>query len=499
RFFTQTGQHLVPFPSTSRPRLPYLSQPTLRPTTSLLGPNPQLARLLSTETRRYIREQVWLATKWSAYLWTTVILLSISYFGFKLEWDERERPTPDEWRFYTRQALRAAREALSAVEEGRSIMVDWAFAGNQFRACLERLEDRAKEGKGIREVEEGGLLVEGVGKTGLDVSGKSWPWRAGYYEVLMGCAMVAEHLDDMVLDKTRRVVFPKEYMIGPSNPDPRPVSARMKAAPREEDCERPFDPPETYYMRILTTTGFTTKQKLDAALAYANWLEFKGLSESAEEMYRWGVDIAKAALPSATPADALLDPQTTVFKADSANAATQNLLHATTALAIHRARTGNVSSALPMLLSVLRAYRSAPISPFSQSELAAASAPKRAQTDIGAFFQFFGNIFTPPKFPPPPPSGDLPFMRDTDKPTCEESELMLYIGEILFATSPQAAEGVGWTKQAVEIAEANLRPGASMPVPAGGDAEKEREKCRSCLMTGVGNWETMLRRLAEQQ
>ena len=370
--------------------------------------------------------------------------------------------------------------------------IDWARVGSYYRDILKRLEDTSSEdGRGLQDSAGAGeaILVPDLGKAGFDISGKSYEWRTGYFEVIMGCAAAAEHLDGLILDKSRRLVFSKEYMIGPSNPDPRPVSASMKAAPLEENCEPPFAPPEVYYMRVLTGKGFTTRQKLDAALGYANWLEFKKLDETAEEMYKWGVDIAKAALP--VPADAVVDARTNVVSADGSKEATPNLLRSITALAIYHARTGNLSSALPMLLSVLRARRVAPVSGFP---LPKDDDPSGPSTDIGVAIEFIRKLFRPPAYPPPPPSGDDPLERPNEKPTCEESELMLYIGEILFATSPQSAEGLGWTRQAVAIAEANLH----RPKAMRGDAIEEK-KCKECLLTGVGNWETMLRRLSSEQ
>ncbi|KAK5112422.1 hypothetical protein LTR85_011531 [Meristemomyces frigidus] len=497
RLFTQKTQLLLIAHRATRPQLPYLSQPAFRVQNGgFLGPNPQLARLLSTENRRYVSEQMYLAAKWTVIIWTFLILGSIAYVGYSIEVEERRQPTPDEWRFWTRWNLRAARAALRAGEEGGSTagFVDWAAVGSALRKCLMRLEDTTAEGKGLVEQVEGGLLIPGAGKAGLDSSGKSWPWRAGYYEVVMGCAAAAEHLDGMVVDKTRGLVFPKEVVIGPSNPDPRPVPPYMAAAPKEEDCGRPFDPPETYYMRVLTSKGFTTKQKLDAALAYANWLEFKGLDDSAEEMYKWGVDIAKTGLSIITNPEDVLDSKTSVLKSDAAADATPNLLRATTSLAIHHARIGNVSAALSILLSILRARISAPVSPFPQSPQTARPAQDEAKTDIDAALSFFQKVFRPPQYPPPPPSGDLPMVRLSERPSCEESELMLYIGEILFASSPSSSEGLGWTRQAVTVAEANLQSGILAT-----DGQEEAAKCKQCLTIGVANWETMLRRLSSQQ
>lgn len=371
--------------------------------------------------------------------------------------------------------------------------MDWARVGSSLRNCLTRLEDMSKDGKGLIDPADGEeILIPDVGKAGFDISAKSYEWRTGYFEVIMGCATAAEHLDGMIVDKTRGMVVPKDVMIGPSNPDPRPAPSYMGPAPREENCEEPFEKPETFYMRILTGQGFTTKQRMDAAFGYANWLEYKGLNDSATEMYRWSVDIAKGAL--AVPAEAIIDDKTAVINADGSKEVTSNLLRATTNLAIHHARTGDLSSALPILLSVLRARREAAVSPFPPGQTSHADSSQGSQTDIGAATSFVRKLFTGPKFPPPPMSGDNPIIRSSEKPTCDESELMLYIGEILFATAPESKDGVAWTRQGVTIAEANLTPKSRNR-----DDADDANKCRQCLLAGVENWETMLRRLSSSQ
>lgn len=435
---------------------------------------------------------MWLAAKWTVIGWTVAGLLAVVYFGYTIEVDERTNPTPDEWRFETRHALRAARYFRDPDNE---VIVEWAKVGRSYLKVLKRLEDGEKEGKGLQrplEMADGEeATLPGLDRNGFDITGKSWPWRAGYFEVVMGCATAAEHLDSMVLDTSRRMVFPREVMIGPSNPDPRPTPPYMNEAPLEENCVAPYAAPETFYMRVLTGRGFTTRQKLDAALAYANWLEFKGMRDAARDMYKWGIDIATAALPSGTQPAHVLDTTTSTLK-ENASDITPNLLRATTSLAIHHARSGNISASLPIFLSVLRARRTAPVSPFPE--------PVPSKTD----FSLWNFLFVPPKFPDPPPSGDIPIIRESTEPTCLEAELMLYIGEIIFASSKQsllekhtAEEGLAWTKQAVTIADAQLAK-PKLASAHGKEMEAEAKKCKECLMTGVGNWEVMLRHLAQQ-
>ena len=386
-------------------------------------------------------------------------------------------------------------------------MTDWANVGSHYKGLVARLENPAKDGAGITETVEGGILVDGIGKTGLDVSGKSEPWRRGYHEALMGAARAAEHLDGWVKDDTRLLVFPPEVVIGPSNPRPKPVPPGVASAPREEDCTPAYESPESIYTKVLTTIGFTTRQRLDAALAYANWLEFKDLPKSAEEMYDWGLDIAISALPPG--ADNVIDPTTRTIKPDTTPSLTSNILLATTSLAIHHARTTNLSTALPMLLSVLRARRSLPAAPppilhFSILDDTDPDAPQPSLTST--IISMLRSLIITPRYPPAPPDGNELPKRD-GKEICEEAGLMVYIGEILFAsksqsnstskpkstsrsTSPatsQEEDGLAWTRQAVDVAESTfIHP----------DTDNEgRKRCLECLDVGLGNWRKMVGKL----
>lgn len=371
-------------------------------------------------------------------------------------------------------------------------IVNWARVANEFRRCVQALEDTEKDGRGLVRLPvegDGGEEVAGVAKASWDATAKSEAWRAGYFEAVMGCARASEHLADMVRDKTRGLVFPREVMIGPSNPDPRPVPPNMEAAPLEENCDRPFAPPEWWYDRILSSKGFTTRQKLDAALACANWLEIKGLGDAAEGLYRQGVDIAASALPNP---DEVIDTTTGVIKEQAIGRASPNLLRASTAFATYQARTGQVSNALPVFLSVLRARRFATVNPSAAQQ----EAPKRheaASTDIEAVVHFFGSIIRSSEYPLPKTSGDEPLVRSSaTQADCAEAELMMYVGEILFATSTSKPdEGVGWTKQAVDMSERRLREQ--------GVGKEEMKQCKACLETSMSNWSTMAKRLAKQE
>ena len=397
------------------------------------------------------------------------------------ERQERAFPSPPEWSLITRFHFRNGRwwEIPENNDEGVS---DWSKLHKAYQLALARLEDPNKDGAGLIEQEEGGILVPGLGKAGFDLSQKSEEWRRGYYDILMGMARAAEHLDGWVWDKTskdkKKAAWPPEMIIGPSNPNPHPPPPGAPPPPLEENCVKVSDPPETYYLKILTSKGFITHQKITAALGYADWLSFKGLKESAEGMYKWGLDIACSGLadPSTT-----IDPTTGVISA-SAPSVTPNVVLAATTLAVHHAVTGNVSSALPIFLSVLRARRTAPLAP------PASRTPQEQSTLLSMVVDL---IQTPP-YPPPPPTGDEPLLRSPSD-ICEEAVLMNYIGEILFASSTSASQratGLSWTREAVQVAvEGEKNESFSKDV---------KKKCLECEEVGLENWAKMVKRLVKE-
>ncbi|KAI9716124.1 MAG: hypothetical protein M1812_005552 [Candelaria pacifica] len=404
-------------------------------------------------------------------------------FGIQHERLERQFPTPEEWTWTSRTGYRSARFNEDPEANGTGL-TDWANIGNGYRQLIQRLEDPAKDGSGLSEQEEGGTFVAGVGKTGADLENKSYAWKEGYFEILMGAARAAEHLDGWVKDETRNTAFPLEVVIGPSNPNPKPVPPGAMAPPLEENCSPAFEAPETYYMKILTARGFPTRNRLRAAHAYADWLDFKGLPASAEEMYRWGIDIANSGAHSNLP---LVDSSTGVIRADATDISS-NLLQATTSLAVHYARNSNVSSALPIFVSILRARRSLPT--VSPSALKCKDVEDEAPpSTVSAILSLLGSLITPPSYPPPPPSGDEPPFR-TSSELCEEAGVMIYIGEVLFA-SASYNEGLSWTREAVDLAEERF---ADTNTDEGG-----RARCQECLDAGLGNWKRMVVNLANNE
>ncbi|KAL8794760.1 MAG: hypothetical protein Q9195_002714 [Heterodermia aff. obscurata] len=405
-------------------------------------------------------------------------------------------PSPSEWTFSSRLLYRGARLGEDPEANiGRDI--DRVNTGNLWRELIKRLESPAIDGADLRPIlqEEGAIYVEGVGKTGLDISSKSEPWRRAYFEAIMGAARSAECLDGWVRDTTRNIIFPLEVVIGPSNPQPKPIPLGSDPAPLEENCVPGSEKPEAFYMKILTTHGFTSGQRLAAALAHGDWLDFKGLPSSAEEMYDWALDIAMGALPLGV--NNVVDLNTGIINADAKHVSS-NILAATTALATHHARNNNLASALPIYLSILRARR--------QLSLAPAPPPVERKHYDNRFggetmrWLLYEVILSTPEYPPAPPTGDDILLR-TPTCICEEAGLMAHVGEIFFASSYQASasqestpkiSGLSWTRDAVELAETTL---ASIPE---GDEEEARIKCNDCFEVGVTNWKYMVQAMLRE-
>ncbi|KAI9670739.1 MAG: hypothetical protein M1817_003849 [Caeruleum heppii] len=480
RLFTQNCQLLLISHSTPRPQLPFLSPSSHAGPSSIIRTRLgqwQLSRLLTTERKQYIRQQLWLGGKLVAITWTSTLCLVLSALYYHTRTVESKHPSPSEWSSVTRLNYRSARWNEDAGSQEMAL-VNWANAGDSWKVVIERLEDPNKDGQGIRELDDGGLYVADVGKVGLDVDEKSSAWRSGYFEALMGAARAAEHLDGWLNDRTRNIAFPPEVVIGPSNPNPRPCPPGAAAAPSEEDCIPAFEPPQKYYMKILTTRGFTTKERLTAALAYADWLDYKGLSESAGEMYRWGLDIA--ASPYLDPTK-VVDTTTGVIP-DRAARVSPNVLLASTSFAIHQARTSNVSAALSTFLSVLRARRALEEPSVTDSRTDSTTRPSGSPSLLN-----HARKLVTDSYPMALDNSDVPALR-SPKSICEEAGLMAYVGEILFALASHN-DGLGWTRDAVDAAESQLR--------AATNDEDAQQRCTECLDVALTNWHKMVEQLAE--
>ncbi|KAJ5192919.1 hypothetical protein N7449_009061 [Penicillium cf. viridicatum] len=483
RPFTNRTRLLLLSPAPGRPQLPFLSP--LAPTRPLpplsIHLRQHFGRLISTESREHYKRRVSRGVKIGLSVSAILVLFSAIQLGIYQEDIEHSWPTPPEWSWKSRWCLRSA-QALQNPEQIGKLMTNWPMVAGYLRELLERLENLEGEGKGLIEQDEGGFLVEGVGRTGFDVSAKSEPWRRGYFQALMGAAKAAENLDGWLTDRKQKISAPAEYVVGPSNPRPKPMPAGQKKVPQEEDCEQASPSPERFYMKVLTTKGFDTGQKLDAALAYADWLDFKGLGLTAGDMYKWALDIAASGLEG--DASKIVDLKNGILKNSDGDLPSENILRVSTALAVHNARQANLPTALSLFTSVLKARRSLPLSLDSDIAPYFPTLPKSNNAPFASLFKSLRNVLIPVEYPEPLPSGDEPPRRTTAS-ACEEAGLMTYIGEILYASSSKES-GLAWTRDAVDMAESTM-------LDLGNSADRTaRTRCAQCLKVGLENWKIMV-------
>lgn len=368
------------------------------------------------------------------------------------------------------------------------VMTPWGKVAKYLRRVVGRLEDENEEGAGI--VKDGARPV--------DISSKSEPWRRGYFQALMGLARAAENLEGWVTDTKKDITAPAECMVGPSNPHPRPIPEvfKNKTPPREEDCEPASPSPKVYYDRIMTTRGFSTRQKVDAALAYADWLDYKDLAAEADDVYKWAMDTAASALPHAAN---VVDIKTGVVKdLDGKDLPSENVLRVSTSWAVHDARQGNLSPALSIFASILKARQNlVHLDPEPKTKRTRRESNVSHSDPIVQLVRYL-EVLIPVEYPPPSPSGNSPpNQHRTNKSVCEEAELMTYIGEIIFASSSHK-DGLSWTRNAVDLAEEAFLS----PEESDGDEQDAQRKCGECLKVGLENWSTMLKKcisLAEKK
>ena len=473
RFFTQST--IVRYGVRTRPQLPFLSIPTSSRTATA-----QRVRYLTTERKARLKYEIKLGIKYTSYIWIAIACFAAASVAISQENLEREYPSPHEWSFLTRMRFRGAFCERDQTEASRP--TDWLAVIQWIKGAIERLEDPKVDGQNLKDAPSD--RPPGT----KDVTEMPEPWRRGYFEAMMLHAKAAEHLDGWVRDKTRRIVLPADMVVGPSNPRPRPLPAGYKGAPKEEDCELAYEPADAIYLRLMSTEGLTSRQRMEAGLAYASWLEFKGITGPAGILYEDALELAISERPS-LPAEPVDRKAWTLN--DAAGLPSANLLTSLTAYATFRARNGEVASALPILVSILKARRSLP-----NSDSAAASSSTE-RSEALALHNVMGKLqsfFRPPPYPAPPQDGTAPPVRDA-KELCEEAALSLHIGEIMYATqSTSREEGLGWTREAVDVAEEQLRKLNTSAVhrPA-------RTACRECLATGLGNWSAMVGQLAKEE
>ncbi|RDW86182.1 uncharacterized protein DSM5745_02824 [Aspergillus mulundensis] len=485
RPFTQKPPLLTLSPQRSRPQLAFLSPSPISRALPPLSVHLQqhYARLVSTESRGHFKKRASRVLRISLSLGAILVFYEIIKIGIYQEELEHKWPTPSEWSWKSRWCLRAA-EAWQNPEEIGRLMSDWPMVAGYCKELISRLEDVNGDGKGIVEQEEGGLFIDGVGKAGFDITAKSEPWRRGYFQALMGAAKAAENLEGWLTDRKQRVSASAEYFVGPSNPRPKPVPVGQ-LTPREEDSEPASPSPEVFYMKILTTRGFETGQKIDAALAYADWLDYKGLQSTAADMYTWAMDIAASGSP--TDATKVVDLKTGIIKSNAESLPSENILRVSTALAVHNARHGNLPTALSIFASVLKARRASSPPPTGTVFPTPPYLPKQSNDIFVSFFNTLKTVFIPAQYPPPPPSGNEPPYRTPSSP-CDEAGLMTYIGEIIYATHFKEL-GLAWTRDAVDLAESTL-PDT--------DPSARENRCVDCLRVGFENWRTMVAQFLEK-
>lgn len=420
-----------------------------------------------------------LAARYTFTLWGMLAAGLVIFFFVQEELLEREHPTPHEWTYITRKFLRDGKE----LENPKNGNIQWANSLGRVRNALMRLSDPKKDGAGLVALSDvtDPELEDPIEFVPYDITAKSEEWRRGYFEALMTAARTAEHVDGWVLDVTRNMVSPARFMVGPSNPNPLPIPPGAAHAPLEENCVNAFPTADRWYMKILATKGFTERQRLETALEYASFMEYKDQAEAAHSLHQLALSEATKGID---PAKLPHDSKTLVLR-DESGPPSLNLIDVLTSIANSKARTGDISGALPMYISLLKARRE--LSDERPQEPRSRIRPGRAP-----MYQRILDLVKPPAYPPPPPDGTQAPWRSAEE-RCQEASLQIYIGEILYATSSKN-DGLSWTRDGVDLAEEQLR---SLGV---GPASKSTKKlCRECLGAGLENWHIMVARLARAE
>jgi hypothetical protein len=100
-----------------------------------------------------------------------------------------------------------------------------------------------------------------------------------------------------------------------------------------------------------------------------------------------------------------------------------------------------------------------------------------------------------PDYPPVPPSGDQPLLRE-EGDRCEEAALKNYIGEILFATagssSTQRQQGLSWVRDGVSTSKLAQSLGPMR------NKEELLKKCEKCEEAGLESWGKIMTFLAAE-
>lgn len=478
---------------TYRPQLPFLS-----------SASHSQVRWNTTLNRRWWVQELRQTLRYTTGFSGIAICLWVLYLALDQEVIERKHPSPDQWSFRSRYAFRIGTQKANPSSE--FMLTDWAGVYWDMEWVLKRLEDPNIDGKEVRDQTFLSDSPTDLSEVGKDISQMDEIWRRGYYDTIMLLAMAAEHVDGWVLDKSTRIVFPSEMVIGPSNPNPRPIPFGIAKAPLEENCKfNYFQPAHSFYSRILTTKGFTPREKMDAALAYASFLEYKNSPDASQDILKKALDLANESTPSIHH-KLPYDSRTLVLHESSKPSVNQ--LKVLTAIATSKARSGKVDEAFPILVSILRARRQ------FEDARGTLNFPKRENVSkpesLMTTWEKLEKLFGPPPYPGRLPNGSSPPKRDAAE-MCEEAALSAYIGEILFRKGDHEA-ALSWTKDAADISEEQLarikkmpKPESWAPIPSRSTRDMNQyiseahKACRECLAMSFQNWEGIVVKLANAQ
>lgn len=428
---------------------------------------------MTTERKARLKHEIKAGLKFTFGLYLGVGIVMVCGYFLNQESLEKQFPTPPEWSFLTRRAFRhaCAERYLSDPEQP----IQWGRITKWMTEVQGRLTHPDIDGAGVLELPPDQPILA------RDISVKTEAWKRGYFESWMMMAKALEQVDGWMLDLKRDLIFPPDMVIGPSNPNPRPIPAGFKGAPKEEDCTPAFKVnPNDIYLGILYTIGLSNKQRIEAGLAYASWLDYKGMEGPASVIYEETLNLAA----SETSPNTVNTTTWTLNVNENAPLPSENLLTALTAYAEFRARNNDVDSALPIFISLLKARRSLPDD----------TSPPPRRRNKGMVY-IAKDLLIPRAYPPPPPDGTGPPLRDP-KELCAEAALSLHIGEIIYTSKPSnREEGLSWTREAVDIAEEQLHK----LNPENDEHKPARAYCRECLATGLSNWQNMVSRLAKEE
>ena len=413
--------------------------------------------------------------------WGVVFAGTLIVWGLREERLEREYPTPHELPWLMRKGLRDAHKFM----DPKHGSVRWSLAFQHSRLNIMKLEEwysaeKERNPKGVVKLEPGSDYPEGpyCALNPHNVSAMSEEWRHGYFETMMLAAKAAEHVDGWVVDPADNCACPPQYVVGPSNPRPLPMPPGAGKAPREEDCKVAFPPADRFYWKILNTEGLTQRQRTEAAIEFASFMDFKKEHDAAEMLYSTALLEASQGIDQAN-----LPYDTKRLTIKDGCKPSSNVLDALTAIANYKARSGKLQEALPVYLSLLKVRRGL------SNDRPPLPKPNRQRQPV---YQQMLNFLSPPDYPTPPTDGtEIPWRSPNE--LCQEASLSLYIGEILYASSSRE-DGVAWTRDGVDLAEEQLR---RLEETKTNRATAQLGK--ECLKTGLDNWATMVARLAEKE